>query len=184
MVVHRVPVDTGTGGHVCKRPLQFFAECLTYLDYYVRQVAWLSTPPEQKTAGRGNQAKEAKSRYETLRELDPDSPSLELPTVEGYAHLLTDITELGYCTSAGFGQAVLSYQEIYSWSCLTGTAVTAWEAVTLRRLSRAYCEQVARSKVAACPPPWTPVVEPTPELRDKVDSFFRVLAKRKSGGAA
>lgn len=145
------------------------------MEYYVRHLAWLTTAPESKTAGRGSKRK---SRLATLTALDPEHQQLELPEVPGYANLLHHLQELGFSSKGLGGLAPITFQEIKSWSEITGNDVTYWEATVLRKLSNYYCHQCELSREPECPPPWTPVQEITLETRANVDGFFRLLAKK------
>lgn len=59
------------------------------------------------------------------------------------------------------------------------TPVSTFEVESIRRLSAVYVDQKMASDDLNCPPPFSPDHEMTVEKRTTVDSFFRMLARKK-----
>lgn len=53
-------------------------------------------------------------------------------------HVLTYLLEIGPAASGAAGPAPITHGEIRAWQENTGIALSAWEARTLRQLSREY----------------------------------------------
>ena len=124
------------------------------------------------------------SRLETILGSNPESPLLVLPPVLGFDHLISDLHEVGFQSSSGFSSGPLTFMEIDSWSRVTQTLLTAWEARTLRRLSEVFVNQVSISDDPACPAPSLNTgeeVDISEGAQKSVTSFFKGLAaSRKS----
>ena len=91
----------------------------------------------------------------------------------GHGQLLDYISELGYVSVSGLGPTPLSFQDIYYWSKLCGLSLSGWEVMALRKISAAYLDQTEKAKAALCPPPWQAETVATPEVRQKVEGFFK-----------
>ncbi len=83
----------------------------------------------------------------------------EMPPLQCGEHLISYLFEVGPVLSGGMGPAVLSHQEIASWSGLIGIALQPWEVRLLRRLSAAYISEAREAEKPNHPPPWA-----SPEL--------------------
>ncbi len=75
------------------------------------------------------------------------------------------------------GMAPISFLELSAWQASTGLALSPWEALTLRRLSIDYIDQLHRSKNPAEQAPYQ--TEDLPRQREAVHNFFKNLARRK-----
>lgn len=120
---------------------------------YAQFIAWLQTPVERQVlAGKGTNP-EAISRIEGMgsRADDIDYP----PCSAGY--LITYFFEVGPVLYGGMGPAPLSHTELQAWQSNVGVALSAWESVTLRRMSNAYLGMMDKAKSASCPSPWLEV---------------------------
>lgn len=68
------------------------------------------------------------------------------------------------------GDGPVTYQELEAWSGLTGIELDAWEARTLRRLSRSFVNQRADARDPACIEPRVKADEVA--IRNKVGAQF------------
>jgi hypothetical protein len=97
--------------------------------------------------------------------------------VEAGAYLLGYLQELDFCQQNGMGTAPLSFQELQAWQSSTGLALSSWETLALRQLSRDYIDQLARSRDPSEPAPYQ--TEDLPRQREAVHNFFKQLARRR-----
>lgn len=67
-----------------------------------------------------------------------DSPLLTMPEVEDCKYLLEFLIDVGISSANGFGMTPLSWSELHSWSILTDTQLTSWDAATIIQLSRSF----------------------------------------------
>lgn len=80
-----------------------------------------------------------------------------LPPVTAGAHLLDILFEIGPVKPASMGGTVaIDEQDLYAWQCNQGVDLTAWEARTIRVLSREYSHMLTQAADPACPPPFVP----------------------------
>lgn len=99
---------------------------------------------------------------------------LTLPEVEAGGHLIEYLFLAG---PANAGEA-LGFQDIAAWCDMTGYALTAWEAQTLRGLSQAYMGEYHAASDPKRPAPYIP--EPVltrTEVDQKVRNLFRMLKR-------
>lgn len=113
------------------------------LELYVRQWAWLSAVP----------GKRHKSRWEQHVATTGEPPNM--PEIEEGAQVIEYLQEVGPTLPGAMGPEPVTFAEIDAWSRTTGYDPTAWEAQTIRRLSRAFVSQYAKSKETNSPAPWT-----------------------------
>lgn len=73
-----------------------------------------------------------------------DDRLLEPPDIEGFEYIIYHLQDLGYTDSEGNG---LSYQEIDSYSRLTGVVLSSWDASTLKSLSSDFASQLQKRDV-------------------------------------
>ena len=83
--------------------------------------------------------------------------------------------EIGPASSTGMGSAPIAFLEILAWMSLTGIALTAWEARSLRRLSVEYVSESRKAEKIDAQPPWkAPDAKPVPTA---LQLSLRALAK-------
>lgn len=154
---------------------KFYEGCAGALELWVRQYCWLNTAPEVERKGKGKKP-EPLTRIKAMKAQDkpvrlPDSP----------APYLTDwLFEIGPASATGMGDAPLSWQEMEAWQELTGIELDAWEARTLRRLSRAFIDQRHEAKKADCPEPFGPT-RIAPDDRERVELQFKAMVAAFGG---
>lgn len=119
---------------------------------YARQVAWLNAPVKGKDGSRKNQGVKA-----------------EYPKLDAGEYLLDWLFEAG----PGLDGKPLTWADLNGWAAATRTAMTAFEAVTLRRLSVCYMDAYNAANDPACPAPYRTTID-----RAAVDAGFRNLARR------
>ncbi|MDP3650905.1 MAG: hypothetical protein Q8R67_04395 [Rhodoferax sp.] len=75
------------------------------------------------------------------------------------------------------GNVPLTHSEIAAWQRNTGVDLTAWEAQTLRQLSRDYLGESQSAEAPDCPAPWSPLITETTreDVSKKVQNAFRTL---------
>lgn len=103
---------------------------------------------------------------------------LDLEEPEYGGHLIEALFEAGPMGASALGPQVLSWQELLAWSTATGTKLTRWEFLTLRRMSSEYVKWLDKAKDPKCRPP----VEGDPEeAQDKLardlDRAFKDMEK-------
>ncbi|PHS13468.1 MAG: hypothetical protein COA78_06945 [Blastopirellula sp.] len=96
----------------------------------------------------------------------------ELPPL-GYGYFL--VRYLWEAGPSDFQIEPLTFAEINAWSAGTKTNLTAWEFVTLRKMSEAYCSWYHQGKEPACNTPWKTVNLSKFVLMDKIKSIFASL---------
>ena len=77
--------------------------------------------------------------------------------------------------AAGMGDGPIVFTELHAWQQLSGIDLSAWEARTLRAMSRAYASEAHRATKADCLPPWSP--NPDAIDRTQVASNVRNLLR-------
>jgi hypothetical protein len=66
------------------------------------------------------------------------------------------------------GTIGIDEQDLYAWQCNQGIDLTAWEARTIRSLSREYSHMLTQAADPACPPPYVPDDLMSAERRKKI----------------
>lgn len=97
------------------------------------------------------------------------------PLPESPLPYLTDLLfEIGPAMPGGFGMAPLSEGEIESWQFNQRTRLSAWEAKTIRLLSRDYVGETVRAEAQDAPPPYVDddVEMMRARVASKVEDFF------------
>lgn len=92
---------------------------------------------------------------------------LELPPCDA-GYLVKYLFDIGPVEPGGMGPAPLSHREIEAWQRNTGIELNAWEATTLRRLSREYLSMSQDATSPTCPSPWLPDSVHEPEYAERV----------------
>ena len=100
-------------------------------------------------------------------------PPNPLPYITEY------LMEIGPVSSSSMGSAPLAWPEIAAWQDLTGIELDAWEARTIRRLSRDFHDQMHRAKDANCPPPFAAKARNDDAVSEQFQRMFRVMAANK-----
>ena len=77
-----------------------------------------------------------------------------MPEIEGGAQVIDYLQEVGPTMPGAMGPEPVSFAEIDAWARTTGYDPSAWEAQTIRRLSRVFVSQYAKSKEINSPAPW------------------------------
>ena len=106
------------------------------------------------------------------------SALVELPAVNGFEHVLNALFDAGPVKAGMNSAEALGYTDIAAYMYATKTLLTGDECKMVRRMSRAYADQLVDSRDPNCAPPYVVAVA-TPEQRTKVDDGFRALAARK-----
>jgi len=77
-----------------------------------------------------------------------------MPPLDGVAHLLGYLYELGPTMAAGMGAGPITYSEIRAWMESVGVDLQPWEVRILRRLSLIYLNESHKAEKRDCPAPW------------------------------
>ena len=106
--------------------------------------------------------------------LGKDSPQTNLPSIPDTT-LIEILFEVGPLMPNGES---ISFQEIKSWSNLTGVILNAWESITLKALSIAYVVQLRKSVDLHEPAPFFNDERPVEVKRQAVNDKFKSMSKR------
>lgn len=87
----------------------------------------------------------------TERQSEPPLPDVTAEYLLGY------LMEIGPTSQGGAGPAPIGHGEIAHWQSNTGIELTAWEARTLRHLSREYLGEMHAAESPVRPAPYKPV---------------------------
>lgn len=91
------------------------------------------------------------------------------------SYLIEILFEIGPTQPFGMGgQIGISELEMQAWQANRSLKLTAWEASTLRHLSREYAAMLGEAQNPNCPAPWTDVDID----RDKVAQGFAAWAEQ------
>lgn len=83
--------------------------------------------------------------------------------------------------NGGYGPEPISWTELKSWSDLTQTKITPWEAVLIMKLSKSFVSQLSISKDHSCISPIHEVDEDTLALKRKqISDAFKAMPKISS----
>lgn len=104
-----------------------------------------------------------------------DAPLAKLPEIKHGGQIIAWLNELGVVEQ---GQP-LSWQEINAWKQATGTAATTEELLLIRKLSREYAAQYARSDDPYEPAPNRARNIDQAALAAQVKSALRAAAKQR-----
>ncbi len=94
------------------------------------------------------------SRLQKLKNSNGEDYRADLPPLPCGEHLLDHLWTLGPTMCGGMGETPLSHAEIAAYQSNLGFEFTAWEALTLRRLSLEYLNESGRATKRDCPAPW------------------------------
>lgn len=107
-------------------------------------LGWLHATPEKRK----------ETRYQDYVNRNKHEPPM--PEVECGEHLIDYLMEVGPAFHNGMGPVPVPFFEIESWSRMTATTMTPWEAQALRELSQAYVVSMQQAEKPNCPAPWAP----------------------------
>lgn len=117
------------------------------------------------------------------QKLQDEGRQPDLPPLAGGEHLVGYLLDAGPLSHGGMGPVPLSHLDIQAWQCNTGIELTAWEARTLRDLSREYVAQLQASAAPDEPAPYVHVdlqADRREAVSQRVASIFGGLAKRQA----
>lgn len=118
-----------------------------------------------------------------LEKLQDDGRLPDLPPLTAGQHLVGYLLEAGPLAYGGMGPVPLSHLDIRAWQVNTGVELMAWEARTLRDLSRDYVVQLQASAAPDEPAPYV-VVDVEADRRaavsQRVSSIFGGMARRQA----
>ena len=80
---------------------------------------------------------------------------ISMPDLLGFDRLAEHIEDFGPFGYGSSGIIPVTFQELESWSRMTGNALTCWQAEVLIRASKAYCHQSHKSDNPLTPPPYS-----------------------------
>jgi hypothetical protein len=78
----------------------------------------------------------------------------EMPPVEGCAHILRYLWEVGPVLGGGMAPAPITQQEIRAWQENSGVRLQPWEARWMRDLSMVYLSELHAAESPNRQPPW------------------------------
>lgn len=107
-----------------------------------------------------------------------DGVAIHLPP-NPMPYIIDWLMEIGPVTAGGMGSTPLAWSDIAAWQDLTGINMTAWEARTIRRLSRDFHDQLHRSKEPTCPAPYTEAAISHDAVTEQFKRMFRVMAANR-----
>lgn len=105
-----------------------------------------------------------------------------MPPLEAGGYLVELLFEIGPVKPAGMaGVTAIDESDVAAWQRNQGLELTAWEARTLRLLSREYAAMLATAVDIHCPPPWVPEKLISDEKREKIAEAMSNWADRVNG---
>jgi broad specificity phosphatase PhoE len=105
--------------------------------------------------------------------MQKDGRTPEFPPIPT-RYLVDWFFEIGPSSPGGMAGATLTWSEMEAWQRLTGISLEAWEARTIREMSRAFLKQQHDSRKANCPAPWS---ESPEVVNDRVTAQFAAMFK-------
>ena len=118
-----------------------------------------------------------KSRFKRLSSENENHPSLKLPEIDECDHIVQWFYQSGMGMSGANGLTALTWQELESFSALSGLNLTAWESEMLMAMSRTYSTSYHKSQEPDSPTPWVDESEETlEEMRANVAAKFRAIS--------
>lgn len=138
----------------------------------------MNTAPEIKHSGKGEKPKPL-TRLEQMKQRGTEAIWPPLPV----EYIVDWLFEIGPSIAGSMGEAPIGWPDIAAWQELTGIEPDAWEARTLRRLSKAYVAQRHRSEDPKCPEPRLDESEALKARRkdvaERLEAAFRMLAAQQ-----
>jgi hypothetical protein len=145
---------------------KFYEGVAEQLELYVRQLAWLNTAP--RVDHKVDPEAKAVTR---VKKLKVDDGPINLPP--NPADFITDwLMEIGPI----MGDRPISEQELAAWQSNSGIELDAWEARTIRRLSKAFLSQHHEAEEPECPEPFVSDEAADVEAREQyIDASIEAL---------
>lgn len=103
---------------------------------------------------------------------------LEMPKIEFGQYLLDYAFEVGPSKSSGMGPTTIEWTDVQAWSFVTGTKVSAWEALVMIEISKALVQQYYLSEGHIIPSPYQPVEYDKGAASNRIGNLLRGLATR------
>jgi hypothetical protein len=92
---------------------------------------------------------------------------------------LTDwLIEIGPLATGGMGPAPLDWSDIANWQSLVGIRLDAWEARTIRKLSREFLDQMTKAKKPECPAPYSTGAVNEEAVTEQFRKMFRFASSK------
>lgn len=142
----------------------------------MRQLAWLHAVPEtaRRTISEKASAnrRDQKSRWQRMQD---DGIAADLPEIRACEYLVAFLFQVGPTLLTPMGASPLTHGELRSFMTNTGLSLSAWEALTLRRLSADFLGESNRATEPSCPPPFASSVtsaERREAVAKKIDAYF------------
>lgn len=140
-------------------------------DVWVRQLAWLHSPIDPDF-------KPSKIRESRIDTLEKDSYLLQIKPEAYSSYIINLINQIGPYQNGEYGPQPLSWTELRSWSILTKTKITPWEADLIMKLSKSFVSQLSLSKDPSCISPVHEVDEEKLSIKRKqISDAFKSMAK-------
>lgn len=142
----------------------------------MRCLAWLHTAPQPKDSARISKRTPAKPQPRMQAYIDKGI-DLPLPDAGCAAHLVGYLFDAGPMSYGAAGAVPLQWQDLTHWQHNSGIALQAWEATTLRRLSRDYVTASQEAESPTCPAPWLPEDHASADTRKAVAKHVRSILR-------
>lgn len=105
---------------------------------------------------------------------------LRLPEIEDCDHVMQWFFQSGMGMSGANGLTALTWQELASFSFISGANLTGWESEALINMSRAYTGSYHRSQEPDSPAPW---IDDSPEALEQIRANVATKFKSLSSGS-
>lgn len=109
---------------------------------------------------------------------NPDSPMLKMPELDDAGYVIEYLLEIGTSMASGFGITPLTWSEIYSWSELSQTELSRWEASTIMSLSRTFTSKYNMFDEKDFPTPYILEEFDREEVSKTIGGALRLMASR------
>lgn len=140
-------------------------------------MAWLQAPVDPDF-------KHKKTYESRLEKFDENAEELKYEPEAYSTYIINIANSIGLYLNSGYGPIPLTWSEILSWSTLTKTKITPWEATLVMKLSKSFVSQLSISKSPSCISPIQEIDEEKLKLKRKSisDAFKSLPVVRKSRG--
>lgn len=118
---------------------------------YARQLGWLHAVPQPDNPPKGAQP----NRSTRLKEIADAGDKPEFPSVRAYRRLVSVMLDAGPSVVRGMGHSEIGYGELESWQRMRRQPLGPWEALTVRRMSKAYVSEMYAAEKASHPAPFS-----------------------------
>lgn len=125
------------------------------------------------------QKKSRRAQIETLAESAGEEPDYQLPDAGESQYLLDILNEIGEAKWNGEKLVSIDWQDLNAWMQVTGSELTAGEAVVIRHLSGVYLSQHYESLETGCIAPHITAPQNRAVIEDKMKSLFAMLRGNK-----